>query len=140
MSAKMATLGYVKIKAFWSKGYDVIISVHDVTKKILTRDSNYTVDVVMWLKLGNCSISMKKVWQPQFYKNLTRKTTFFEGWCWFKFINLALALSMALKFYTNMAKKLELKESQKALGANSSCVEVTVEKLVWGPFYPLHPK
>ena len=32
-----------------------------------------------------------------------------------------------------MAKKLKLKESQKALGGNSSCVEVTVEKLVWGP-------
>ena len=29
------------------KVYDVIISVHDITNKILSRDSNYIVDVVM---------------------------------------------------------------------------------------------
>ena len=34
MSAKMATLGLLKIKVFWSKGYDVIISVHEVTKNV----------------------------------------------------------------------------------------------------------
>ena len=33
MSAKMATLGLLKIKVFWKKGYDVMISTHDVTKK-----------------------------------------------------------------------------------------------------------
>ena len=61
MSAKMATLGLLKIKVFWNKGYDVIISVHDVTNKILLRDSNYIVDVVMWPKFGNSSISMREV-------------------------------------------------------------------------------
>ena len=61
MSAKMATLGLLKIKVFWNKGYDVIISVHDVTNKILSSDSNYIIDVVMWPKFGNCSISMRKV-------------------------------------------------------------------------------
>ena len=61
MSAKMATLGLLKIKVFWNKGYDVIISVHDVTNKILSRDSNYIIDVVMWPKFGNCNISMRKV-------------------------------------------------------------------------------
>ena len=61
MSAKMATLGLLKIKVFWNKGYDVIISVHDVTNKILSRDSNYIVDVVMWPKFGNFSISMREV-------------------------------------------------------------------------------
>ena len=61
MSAKMATPGLLKIKVFWNKGYDVIISVHDVTNKILSRDSNYIIDVVMWPKFGNCSISMRKV-------------------------------------------------------------------------------
>ena len=34
MSAKMATLGLLKIKVFLNKDYDVIISVHDVIKKI----------------------------------------------------------------------------------------------------------
>ena len=61
MSAKMATPGLLKIKVFWNKGYDVIISVHDVTNKILSRDSNYNVNVVMWPKFGNSSISVRKV-------------------------------------------------------------------------------
>ena len=61
MSAKMATPGLLKIKVFGKKGYDVIISVHDVTNKILSRDSNYIVDVVMWPKFGNSSISMREV-------------------------------------------------------------------------------
>ena len=61
MSAKMATLGLLKIKVFWNKGYDVIISVHDVTNKILSRDSNYIVDVVMWPKFGNSRTSMREV-------------------------------------------------------------------------------
>ena len=61
MSAKMATPGLLKITVFWNKGYDVIISVHDVTNKILSRDSNYIIDVVMWPKFGNSSISMREV-------------------------------------------------------------------------------
>ena len=47
MPAKLATLGLLKINVYWIKGYDVIISVHDVTKKILSRESNYDVDMVM---------------------------------------------------------------------------------------------
>ena len=61
MSPKMATPGLLKIKVFWNKGYDVIIPVDDATNKILSRDSNYIVDVFMWPKLGNCSISMREV-------------------------------------------------------------------------------
>ena len=41
MSAKMATPGLLK------KGYDVIISVHDVTINFFSRDSVYIIDVVM---------------------------------------------------------------------------------------------
>ena len=53
MSAKMVLLDLLKIKLFWrySKGYDVIVSVYDVTNKILSRDWNYIVGVVMWPKL-----------------------------------------------------------------------------------------
>ena len=57
MTAKLATLGILEIKIFWNKSYDVIISVHDFTNKILSRESNYTVNVVMWPKFGNSSIS-----------------------------------------------------------------------------------
>ena len=61
MSAKMATSGLLKITLFWNKDYDVIITVDDVTNKILSHDSNYIVDVFMWPKFGNCSISMREV-------------------------------------------------------------------------------
>ena len=61
MSAKMATPGLFKITVFWNKSYDIIISVHDITNKILSCDSNYIVDVVMWPKFGNPSISMREV-------------------------------------------------------------------------------
>ena len=59
MSAKLATLGLLKIKVFerlWR-----LISVNDVIYKILSRDSSYIVDVVVWRKFGNPSISMKEV-------------------------------------------------------------------------------
>ena len=48
MSAKMAMPGLLKIKVFWNKGYYVIYYVYDVTNKILSHESNYIVDGVMW--------------------------------------------------------------------------------------------
>ena len=59
MSSKMATPDLFAIKVFWSKAYDVMI--YDVTNKFLSRDSNYIVDVVMWPKVGNSSISLRQV-------------------------------------------------------------------------------
>ena len=38
MSAEMAALGLLKIKLFRNKRYEVIISVHYITSKILSRD------------------------------------------------------------------------------------------------------
>ena len=61
ISAKLTTPGLLKIKVFWNKGYDVIIRIHDVTTKILSCDSNYVVDVIIWPKFGNSSISMREV-------------------------------------------------------------------------------
>ena len=61
MSAKLATLGFLKIKVFWNKNYDVIICNYDVTSKILSRESNYIVDVVIWSKFGNSGVSIKEV-------------------------------------------------------------------------------
>ena len=60
-SVKMATLGLLEIMVFWKKGYDVIICVHDVTNKILSRNVSYIVDLAMWPKFGNSSISMKEI-------------------------------------------------------------------------------
>ena len=47
--------------------------------------------------------------QPQFNKDSTIKTNFFEGCPWFKYNNLGLALGMALEFCTSMNKGLKLK-------------------------------
>ena len=38
-----------------------MIYVHDTTNKILSRDSIYIVDVVVWAKFGNSSISMREI-------------------------------------------------------------------------------
>ena len=54
MSAKMATPGLLKIKVFRNKGYDVM------TNEILSRDSNYIIDLAMLPKFGNSSISITK--------------------------------------------------------------------------------
>ena len=71
--------------------------------------------------------------------DLTRKTTFFEGWSWFKFSNLELAIVMALKCYTSLAKGLKLKD-RKFLGLIRTFVEVIEKKLVGGPFCSSHPE
>ena len=57
----MAIPGLLKIKAFWKKVYDVIIFVRDAINKILSRDSNYNVNVVKWPKFGNSSIFVRDV-------------------------------------------------------------------------------
>ena len=43
MLVKLATLDLLLKKVFGNKGYDVIISVHDFSNKILSRESSYTV-------------------------------------------------------------------------------------------------
>ena len=61
MSAKLAALGLLRIRLFRNERYDVIIYDHDVNSKILSRESNYIVDMVMWPKFGSSSISMREV-------------------------------------------------------------------------------
>ena len=139
MPANMATLGLIKIKVFWNNVYEVIISAHDFSKKfyhmpqiillMLSCDQSLVTLAFLWEKLS----------QPQFYKDLTRKTAFFEGWSWFKFNNLGLALGTNLKFYTSVAKKSILRVI-KFLGLIPRFVRVTGEKLVEeGVFLPLPP-
>ena len=60
---------------------------------------------------------------------MTRKNTFFEGWSWFKFNNLGLALATNLKFCTSVVKGLRIK-FRKFQGLILSFVQVTEEKLV----------
>ena len=87
MSAILATLEFLKIKVFWNKGYEVIIFVHDATNKILSRDSSYLVDVVMWPKFGNSSIPMilekvESIWPKKiiFLKGALGSTSIIWDW------------------------------------------------------------
>ena len=61
MSAKVAMPGLRKINIFKKKDSDVMIVEYDVINEVLSRDSNYIVNVVMWPKFDNCSISMREV-------------------------------------------------------------------------------
>ena len=79
MSPKMATHGLLKIKVFWKKGYDVIISVHDDTNKILSDDLNHNVNTVMWPKSGNSSISVREVIIASTLWGFDQKNDFFWG-------------------------------------------------------------
>ena len=138
MSAKMATPGLLKITVFWNKVFDVIVYVNDVTNKILPRYSNYIVDVFMWPKFGNCSFLWEKLSQPQFYKDLTRKTAFFERWSWFKFINLGVTLGRKIEILHQCGKRVKTK-SQKVLGGNSYICRSYRGKTGRGAFLPPTP-
>ena len=111
MSVKLATLDLLKIKILWNKGYNITISVHDITSKSLSCDSNYVVNMVLWPKIGNSSISLRElswIWQ---------KNKKFLGMFLVQLQQyLGLALGTGLKFYTS--KRVKTK-SQKGLGANS---------------------
>ena len=58
ISGKMATPDLLKIEVFLNIGYDVIIAVNDAINKVLSLDSDYIIDVFIWPKFGNFSISM----------------------------------------------------------------------------------
>ena len=81
----------------------------------------------------------EKLLSPEFYKDLTRKTAFFERWSWFKFNNLGLALGANLNFCTSVTKGLRLK-IRKFWGIIPTFAEVTEEKLVGEAFCPFFPQ
>ena len=58
---KIAIPGFLKIMVFCNKGYFAKITVDNVTKKIVSLYSNYALDLLMWPKFGNSSISMRQV-------------------------------------------------------------------------------
>ena len=76
-----ATPGLLETKVFWNKGYDVIILDHDVINTILSRDSNYIVDVVIWPKFGSSSVPTREVIITSILQGFYQKNhLFFEGW------------------------------------------------------------
>ena len=67
LPANIATSDLPKVKIFWDKDYDAIISLHDITKKNLSRDTNHIIDMIMWRKFGNLAFLCNQ------------KKLFFEG-------------------------------------------------------------
>ena len=132
MSAKMFTPGLPKTTTFWNKGYDVIISAVVMPSPIKFHPVIQIVDVVMWPKSGNSSISMREV--AVSFIRIWPEKLFFEGCSWFKFDNLGLALGPNLNFYTSVVKGLKLKV-RKIWELNPTFVKDTGEELV-GAFLP----
>ena len=79
MPAKITAPGLLKIRVFSNNGYDVIIYVHDAINKIVSRDSNYIIDAVMWPKFRYCSISVRKVIITSILQGFDQKNCFFWG-------------------------------------------------------------
>ena len=83
MSVKLATLGFLKIKISRNICYDVIIPDYDITNEILSRDSNDTVDVVMWPRFGKSlvkfGISIREVIITSILQGFDQKNHFFWG-------------------------------------------------------------
>ena len=92
----------------------------------------------MWPKFGNPSISMREVIITSNLYRFDQKNHLFEGWYWFKFNNLGLALSMTLKFYTSVSKGLKLKV-RKFWKLSATFIDVTGKKLVGEVFLPPPP-
>ena len=70
MLVKMAAPGLLKIPVFWNKGYDNIISVGEVTNKVLSHDSIYIGDMVTCPKFGNL----------HFYERSNSNLNFIRTW------------------------------------------------------------
>ena len=139
MSAKMVTLGLLKIKLIWSNGYDVIIFVYGAINNILSCDSNDILYGIIWPKFGNSSISMREV-------IITSILFFFfllgggggGWWSWFKFNNLGLVRGTNLKLYSSVEKRLKLKFKM-FWGLIPTFVEATWEKQIGQTFLPAPP-
>ena len=108
VSAKLVTIAILKITAFWSRGFDVKIFVHDVTNKILLFHSNYIVLMVISPKFGNARISMIEVILTSIFKSS----------------NFGLAIGNPFKFYTSVVEGSKLKV-RKFWGLIATLVEVT---------------
>ena len=78
MSARIATPGPLKKKDVLKKSLWVIISAYDVTNTILSLDSNYNGNVVMWPKFGNSSICAREVIITSIFLGFDQKNCLFQ--------------------------------------------------------------
>ena len=140
MPTKAPMLGPLKIKLFWDKGYDVIISVHNGSKKTLSFESNNIVHVVMWPKFGNSSISMREVIITSILSGLDQKKQVFWGVVLVQVQQFGIGSGYELEILHQCGKRFNIK-SQKTLGANSNiCRNYRGKTGRKGPFCSSHPE
>ena len=84
-----------------------IITAHDLSNKILSRDSNYTVDAVMWPKFVNSSISVRKAIVTSIWMVIFVEVQLF-----------GTGTNYCLEFLHRCGKRIETKKSE-SLKANS---------------------
>ena len=113
---------------------DVIISVHDVTSKMLSLESNYIVHVVVYPQLCD-----KRFYERCCQKDLTKKIDqikkIFKRCSWLKLNKLGLSLGINLKFYIGVTIWLKRKVRM-FWQLTSTFVEVIGEKLLAGLLIP----
>ena len=79
MSTELATPSLPKIKIFWKNYYGVIIYTHDTSSKVLSHESSYIVDELMWPNFGKSSISWKELIKTSFLSTFDNRNYFFWG-------------------------------------------------------------
>ena len=110
LSNKHETFSSNKHETFLSNNHETFLNTSMTSEKMSLRDSNYIPIAIMLSKFG--------------YSLGVIKSTFSEGWSWFKFNKLRLALDIALKLYTSGEKELKLKV-RKIAGLVPMFAEVT---------------
>ena len=95
-----------------------MISVHDLTNKILSRDSSYIVDVAVWPKFGNSNISMRKVIINSILWGFDRINHFFLGVVLVQVEYFETSSSDGPKILHRRGNKVKIKR-QKVLEVNS---------------------
>ena len=120
---------------FWNKGFEVIFFVDDVTNKTF-----HVIQII--LQMCSCDQSLvivtflgEKLLQPQFYKDLTRKTAFFWWVILVQVHEFGTGTRCKLKILHQCGKKFKTK-SQKVLGTNSYVCRSYRGKTGKGTFLP----
>ena len=116
MSAKLASPELLKIKLFQNKGYDAIIPM--THQQSLSRDSNYTVDVIMWPKFGNCSNFYERSYHSLNIIRVWPKKPLFWGVALVSVQLFRTSTRYDLEILHQCGKRVKTK-GQKVLGVNS---------------------
>ena len=125
---KMATLVLLKIKVFPSKDCDIIVFVDDVINRILSLDSDYVVDVVIWPNFGYYHFNERSCHNLNFMR-IWPKISLFWGVALFEGQLCGTGIRYSLKSLRQFLKRVKLKV-RKCGGLIRTFVEITGEILL----------